>query len=92
MDDTGMMPSRNESENESRTGPKTSLMGGCREFTPHCLHHWFTTILGRNGMPQEMVQELRGDTRSDPVDVYYHIDPEQMRIEHLRRMPRLGVR
>ena len=61
-------------------------------FTPHCLRHWFTTILRRNGMPREMVQELRGDARSDPVDVYYHIDQEQMRIEYLRRMPRLGVR
>jgi len=61
-------------------------------FTPHCLRHWFTTILRRNGMPREMVQELRGDARSDPVDVYYHIDQEQMRTEYLRRMPRLGVR
>lgn len=61
-------------------------------FTPHCLRHWFTTILRRNGMPREMVQELRGGSRTDSVDVYYHIDQEQMRVEYLRRMPRLGVR
>jgi integrase/recombinase XerD len=61
-------------------------------FTPHCLRHWFTTYLRRNGMPREMVQELRGDIRSGAMDIYYHIDEEQLRSEYLRCIPRLGTR
>ncbi len=61
-------------------------------FSPHCLRHWFTTQLRRNGMPREMVQELRGDIRSDAIDIYYHIDEEQLRSEYLRCIPRLGTR
>lgn len=61
-------------------------------FTPHCLRHWFTTYLRRNGMPREMIQELRGDIRSDAIDIYYHIDEEQLRSEYLRCIPRLGTR
>lgn len=61
-------------------------------FTPHCLRHWFTTYLRRNGMPREMVQELRGDIRSGAMDIYYHIDEEQLRNEYLRCIPRLGTK
>jgi integrase/recombinase XerD len=38
-------------------------------FTPHCLRHWFTMRLRRNGMPREMVQDLRGDVRSEAIDI-----------------------
>jgi integrase/recombinase XerD len=61
-------------------------------FTPHCLRHWFTTHLRRNGMPREMIQELRGDVRGEAIDIYYHIDEEQMRTAYLRCMPTLGIR
>jgi len=60
-------------------------------FTPHCLRHWFTTYLRRSGMPREMVQELRGDARKDAIDIYYHIDEEQLRRAYLENMPVLGV-
>lgn len=60
-------------------------------FTPHCLRHWFTTYLRRNGMPREMVQELRGDVRSEAIDIYYHIDEEQLRRAYLAGMPKLGI-
>lgn len=61
-------------------------------FTPHCLRHWFTTYLRRNGMPREMVQELRGDVRGEAMDIYYHIDEEQLRNQYLQHIPKLGVR
>ena len=60
-------------------------------FTPHCLRHWFTTALRRSGMPREMVQELRGDIRSEAIDIYYHIDEEQLKRVYLNHMPRFGV-
>lgn len=60
-------------------------------LTPHCLRHWFTTYLRRNGMPREMVQELRGDVRSETIDIYYHIDEEQLRRAYLECIPKLGL-
>ena len=60
-------------------------------FTPHCCRHWFTTHLMRAGMPREHVQELRGDARPDAIDIYYHIDPEDLRKSYLAHMPKLGL-
>lgn len=60
-------------------------------FTPHCLRHWFTTYLRRSGMPREMVQELRGDIRSEAIDIYYHIDERQLKRAYLDHVPKLGV-
>ena len=60
-------------------------------FTPHCCRHWFTTHLRRNGMPREHIQELRGDARPDAMDIYYHIDSEDLRKSFLAHIPRLGL-
>lgn len=61
-------------------------------FTPHCCRHWFTTHLRRSGMPREHIQELRGDSRPDAMDIYYHIDPEDLRKSYLAHIPRLGIK
>jgi len=61
-------------------------------FTPHCCRHWFTTHLRRSGMPREHIQELRGDSRPDAMDIYYHIDPEDLRTSYLAHIPRLGIK
>lgn len=61
------------------------------KFTPHCCRHWFTTHLRRNGMPREFIQELRGDRRKDAVDIYDHIDPEELREKYIECIPYLNV-
>jgi len=53
-------------------------------FSPHCFRHWFTTWLRRNGMPREFVKELRGDRRKEAMDVYDHIDQEELKRADLR--------
>lgn len=60
-------------------------------FTPHCCRHWFTTVLRRAGMSREFIKELRGDVRGETIDIYDHIEHEELKKEYLRRMPRLGV-
>ena len=40
------------------------------KFTPHCFRVWFTTHLRRAGMSRSFIQELRGDSRSEAMDVY----------------------
>jgi len=60
-------------------------------FGPHCFRHWFTTWLLRNGMPREYVKELRGDRRNEAIDIYHHIDREELRKAYLACIPKLGV-
>ena len=60
-------------------------------FSPHCCRHWFTTHLLRNGMPREYVKELRGDARTEAIDIYNHIDREDLRRRYLACIPQLGV-
>lgn len=60
-------------------------------FTPHCCRHWFTTHLVRSGMPREFVKELRGDVRREALDLYHHIDREELRESYLAHIPQLGI-
>jgi integrase/recombinase XerD len=60
-------------------------------FTPHCCRHWFTTHLRRAGMPREFIQELRGDKRKEAIDIYDHIDHEELKKSYLAHIPQLGV-
>ena len=60
-------------------------------FGPHCFRHWFTTWLRRNGMPREYIKELRGDKRQEAIDIYHHIDREELRRTYLACIPKLGV-
>lgn len=62
-----------------------------KKYTTHCLRHFFTTHLRRAGMSREFIQELRGDRRKDAVDIYDHIDSEELRRSYLQCVPHLGV-
>lgn len=61
------------------------------KFTPHCCRHWLVTHLLRAGMKREYVKWLRGDVMKEAVDIYFHIDPEDVRKEFLAYVPQLGV-
>ena len=60
-------------------------------FSAHCCRHWFTTHLRRAGMPREFIQELRGDVRKEAIDIYDHIQEDELRASYLVHMPQLGV-
>ena len=59
------------------------------KFTPHCCRHWFTTHLRRAGMSREFRQALRGDVVKDAVDIYDHIDLEELKRDYLDKIPQL---
>jgi len=42
-------------------------------------------------MRREYVKWLRGDMIKEAVDIYYHIDPEDVRNEYMTHIPQLGV-
>ena len=58
-------------------------------YTPHCCRHWFTTHLRRAGMGRENRQALRGDVVKDAVDIYDHIDLDELQVDYLDKMPNL---
>ena len=60
-------------------------------FTSHCCRHWFTTHLRRAGMDREFRQELRGDARGEAIDIYDHIDKQELKESYLAKIPRLGI-
>lgn len=60
-------------------------------FTPHCCRHWFTTHLRRSGMKREFIQELRGDERKEAIDIYDHIEKDELRKSYLSHIPQFGT-
>lgn len=61
------------------------------KFTPHTCRHCFTTWLRKSGMRREFIQELRGDARREAIDIYDHIDKDELRRAYLSHIPKLGV-
>ena len=61
------------------------------QFTAHCCRHWFTTYLIRSGMSRDFVRELRGDAQSEAIDIYNHIDGQELKKSYLAHIPRLGI-
>ncbi len=60
-------------------------------FGPHCCRHWLTTHLRRAGMRREFIQEIRGDSRKEAIDIYDHIDLKELKEAYLASIPQLGI-
>lgn len=69
--------------------PKSKKMED--RFSPHCCRHFITTHLLRTGMRREYVQWLRGDVIKEAIDIYFHIDPEDVKKNYLAHVPHFGV-
>lgn len=59
-------------------------------FGPHCCRHWMVTHLLRDGMEREYVKWIRGDAIRESIDIYFHIDPNDVRRSYLAHIPQLG--
>lgn len=62
-----------------------------KRFTAHCFRHFFTTELLNSGMPRDYVKELRGDSRTETIDIYNHITPEELKRSYLQHIPRFNL-
>ncbi len=58
-------------------------------LTPHCCRHWFTDTLFKAGMQREFIEELRGDSNTSSIDIYHHINRDELKQSYLDHMPRL---
>jgi len=61
------------------------------KFTPHACRHWLVTHLLRAGMPRDQVKWIRGDAMREAIDLYNHIDPEDVKRNYLACIPKFGV-
>lgn len=61
------------------------------KFTPHCFRHFFTTWLRRAGCPRSIIQELRGDSRKEAIDIYDHITQTELKESYLRYIPQFHI-
>lgn len=62
------------------------------KFTPHCFRHFFTTWMRRSGCPRSIIQELRGDSRKEAIDIYDHITQAELKENYLKYIPKLGIK
>jgi len=62
-----------------------------QHFSAHGCRHWWTSHLMRGGMKTEYVAWLRGDSIKRAVDIYFHINAEDVRKQYLAFVPQLGV-
>ena len=62
-----------------------------KRYTAHCFRHFFTTELLNSGMPRDYVKELRGDSRTETIDIYNHITPEELKRSYLQHIPRFNL-
>jgi len=60
-----------------------------RSLWPAQLPAFFTTHLRRAGMRREFIQELRGDSRREAIDIYDHIDFKELKEAYLACIPKL---
>ena len=79
----------NYAENIGIHDPKSENLKD--KFTPHCFRHWFTTHLLRNGMSCEFVSELRGDSLNATIDIYNHINKNDLRDAYMAYIPKLYI-
>jgi integrase/recombinase XerD len=42
-------------------------------------------------MPREFIKELRGDKRGEIIDIYTHIDRDELRRAYLSAMPKFDI-
>ena len=60
-----------------------------KKFGVHCLRHFFTTHMRREGTPREILKELRGDVRGEAIDIYDHIDVREVQEVYLKNVFKL---
>jgi integrase/recombinase XerD len=63
-----------------------------QKFGVHCFRHFFTTMILRSGCPREYVQELRGDIRTEAIDIYHHISVEELKEAYMEYVFKFGIK
>lgn len=61
------------------------------KFTPHTFRTVFTTLMRNEGMSDHILKYIRGDSKSETMDIYTRVDRDQARCEYLDCIKKLDV-
>lgn len=62
-----------------------------KKFTPHTFRTVFTTLMRNQGMKPHILKYIRGDAKTETMDIYTRIDRDQAREEYLGCIKRLRM-
>ena len=62
-----------------------------KKFTPHTFRTVFTTLMRNQGMKRHVLKYIRGDSKSETMDIYTRIDRDQAREEYLSCIKRINT-
>jgi site-specific recombinase XerD len=60
------------------------------KFSPHACRHFFGTTMRKAHMQREFIARLRGD-HLPTMDLYDHVDPEELKEAYLACVPQFGL-
>ena len=62
-----------------------------KKFTPHTFRTVFTTLMRNQGMKQHILKYIRGDSKTETMDIYTRVNREQARKEYLNCIKKLDI-
>ncbi|WP_254762262.1 tyrosine-type recombinase/integrase [Natrinema marinum] len=62
-----------------------------KKFTPHTFRTVFTTLMRNQGMSDHVLKYIRGDSKTETMDIYTRVDRTQAREEYLDCIKKLDV-
>ena len=62
-----------------------------KKFTPHTFRTVFTTLMRNQGMKRHILKYIRGDSKTETMDIYTRVDRNQAREEYLSCIKRINA-
>lgn len=62
-----------------------------KKFTPHTFRTVFTTLMRKEGMKHYILKYIRGDAKTETMDIYTRVDRDEAREEYLNCIRKIGL-
>ncbi len=62
-----------------------------KKFTPHTFRTVFTTLMRNQGMKRHILKYIRGDSKTETMDIYTRVDRDQAREEYLSCIKQITI-
>jgi len=62
-----------------------------KKFTPHTFRTVFTTLMRKQGMKPYILKYIRGDAKTETMDIYTRVDRDEAKEEYLTCIKEIGL-
>ncbi|MBV0901412.1 site-specific tyrosine recombinase/integron integrase [Haloarcula salina] len=62
-----------------------------KKFTPHTFRTVFTTLMRKQGMKPYILKYIRGDAKTETMDIYTRVDRDEAKEEYLNCIKEIGL-